>query len=369
MRSFTRGTLASSAFLAAVMSASPVGAVTNVLFILDASASMWGWVDGRPKIEVARQALKTLHTELLAQLGEMNTGLMVYGHRSEGDCGDIELVTRVSAVSAATLAHRIDEVVPKGKTPLAESLTRAANVFPAGELNRNLVVLLTDGIESCNGDPCQAAASLRAASVNVSVNVVGFDLSDQDREAVQCIADEGGGRYYDAKNAPQLAQAMTQVREQVVQTAQASRPASFAEDINLLSPINGGELLVAPEEDWKKAISGKEDDKSGIVHFGQEAVFGFKDERPATFSKFAMLVRRQDGSNPKEYELLVADDLSGPFRSLGTFTTHNMLLLRTPYQEFTFPVTKARYLKLKIVSGWGGTYVNIPQIRLMGRLD
>lgn len=353
--------------LLAALSPLPAFAATNVLFIFDASGSMWGQVGGRPKIEVARTALKALLADLPP---DVNVGLMVYGHRSEGDCNDIEMVSAVGANPPGALSTRIDGIAPKGKTPLSQSLTRSADAFRAAKDDRNVVVLVTDGIESCNADPCRAAAAVRAAGLNVSVDVIGFDLSDQDRAAVQCIADQGGGRYYDAKNAPQLAQAMTQVREQVAQAQPAPQPAASENDINLLSPANGGELLVAPEEHWNKIVSGNDRDKSGLVRANQEAIFAFKDEQSATFSKFTMLIPDQNGSNPKDFELLVADDLAGPYRSIGTCTTQNVRLMRTPYQEFTFPSTKARYLKLQAISAWDpNVSITIPQIRLMGHLD
>ena len=70
----------------------------------------------------------------------------------------------------------------------------------------------------------------------------------------------------------------------------------------------------------------------------------------------------------KDFELLVADDLSGPYRSLGRFTTQNIRMIRNPYQEFALPETTAKYLKFKPLSNHGDTPTYIPQLRLMGRL-
>jgi hypothetical protein len=142
---------------------------------------------------------------------------------------------------------------------------------------------------------------------------------------------------------------------------------SISQEVNLLAPDQGGQAIIVPSDGWLKPVSGNGDQGAG-VNVGEEAVYAFKDEKPATFSKFALLITGANGYNLKEFELLVADDSpTGEFRSLGKFTTFNALMVKMPYQEFAFPPTTARYLKIRALSGWGGFgSVTLPPFRLIG---
>jgi hypothetical protein len=85
-----------------------------------------------------------------------------------------------------------------------------------------------------------------------------------------------------------------------------------------------------------------------------EAVFAVKDEKPSTFSKVQILIP-STGGWVKDFELPAADDSpAGTVRSLGKFTTQNALMIKSPYQEFAFPETTAKYVKLKILGNQGG---------------
>jgi hypothetical protein len=91
-----------------------------------------------------------------------------------------------------------------------------------------------------------------------------------------------------------------------------------------LAPDQGGQLLAAPNETWAKAITGNDADEVQ-VRPGEEAVYAFKDEKPATFAKFSILVDSSYGGNVKDLELLVGDESPvGSFRSIGKFTAQNL---------------------------------------------
>ncbi|MGD8309930.1 MAG: VWA domain-containing protein, partial [Chromatiales bacterium] len=191
-------------------------AATNIVYILDASNSMWGQIDGVAKIDTAREAMGSL-------LGEAGAGaelgLMVYGHRSEGDCTDIELLAPLGAKTPEQIVASLGAIKPKGKTPIAGALTAAGKVFPTNDAS-NHIVLISDGIETCEGDPCAVAAQLVQRSINVRVHVVGFDVDDETRAQLQCIAENGNGEYFDAKNASDFKQAV----QQASQTAKEPEP-------------------------------------------------------------------------------------------------------------------------------------------------
>jgi hypothetical protein len=146
-------------------------------------------------------------------------------------------------------------------------------------------------------------------------------------------------------------------------------PAAQANVVNLLSPEQGGQLLAAPDESWRKLTSGKEDD---FVHIRSgpeaEAVYAFKDKRPATFGKFAILIKGTDAFNPKEIEILAGDDWpDGTFRTVNKCNFMNQLMLEARYQQCVFPETTARYVKIKLLSSFHfNDWANLPQIRLLG---
>ena len=183
-----------SGLACSVAVATPAWAQSNLLFILDGSNSMWGQVDGVAKIETAKEVL----VDLLGNLPpDTKVGLMAYGHRSKEDCSDVEILSPIGAKDPAALASDLQSIVPKGKTPIAFALEMSFDAFADAEAN-NSVVLISDGIETCGGDPCDVAAKLSQRGVNVRVHVVGFDVSAEERQQLECIADAAGGRYFNA---------------------------------------------------------------------------------------------------------------------------------------------------------------------------
>jgi hypothetical protein len=347
----------------------PSLAATNVLFILDSSGSMWAKVDGAPKVVTAKRVLNdTLH-----QLPPgTKIGLMTYGHRRKGDCSDIEVLSAIGADGPDAISAKVNALQPKGETPIATALEQSIAVFKNFQGDHNVVILITDGAEECHGDPCAAVRKLAAAGLDVQVNVVGFNLAKKEREGVECIAREGHGKYYDAKDQKSLSAAMVQVRQQVAQAPPAPAPAPTPppapKETNLLAPSEGGQLLAAPSDAWQAVVSGN-DSQYARVSEGQEAVWGFKDDRPATFAKFTLLINGTSAENIKDFELFAGDESpTGTFRSLGKFTAQNIKLLKTPNQEFTFPETTAKYFKVKILSHYGDLYWTLTQIRLIGKL-
>jgi hypothetical protein len=342
--------------------ASAAAAQNNVLFVFDGSGSMKKLVGNETRIVAAKRAMSQA-------LGEMpkdaRLGLLMYGHRRAGDCSDIELVSPVGADDAAAINKRIQGVDAKGETPIAESLRQAARSFAALKGQNNTIILVTDGVEECKGDPCAAAREIKAAGLDLKAHVVGFALSDQQRKAVQCIPDITGGKYFEARDAGGLNRALGEVRQQ---TAQAPpKPVEF----NLLGPANGGHVVAAPNADWTKIISEKDAEEIS-ESFPAEAIFAFKDQKPATFHTFTMLIASNKSGNPQEFELFAADEVGGPFRSLGVFRPQNMRLLQDPYQRFKLPETTASFLKVRFVSSYGSTgaggYKRVPQIKLIGQM-
>lgn len=216
---------------------SPDPSRSDLLFILDGSGSMWGQVDGVTKIETAKTALKRMATDLYPTL---NLGLMAYGHNREGDCSDIEVMLPVGSYDERAMDLAVNDVTPRGKTPIATALSRAADAIPPGDRQAN-VLLLSDGLETCNGDPCVAAASLAARGIDTKIHVVGFDLTSEEQEALACIAREGGGLYFTADNANELQEALSQVASRVAEPE--PEPVVEPETTLLFEDLFDGEAL------------------------------------------------------------------------------------------------------------------------------
>ncbi|MFQ5721329.1 MAG: VWA domain-containing protein [Candidatus Aminicenantales bacterium] len=182
----------------------------NVELILDASNSMWGQVKGESKIAIARRVL----TQIINGLPEMmNVGLRVYGHRyplkDKRACQDTELVVPIRPVVRNQLIETVNNIQPKGKTPLVFSVLQAGKDFE--NIEKGSIVLITDGIESCNGEINSVAPALKKLGIGLKVHIVGFDIKEaKSRQQLEAIAQSTGGVYLDARDSQQLLSSLQQ---------------------------------------------------------------------------------------------------------------------------------------------------------------
>lgn len=182
-----------------------IEAAPDVMVVLDASGSMWGRVDGEPKIGIVRDSVGSLLDAL--DRSQSRIGLIAYGHRRKGDCSDIEMLSEPKADNSDAIETMVRSLNPKGKTPLGASVRMAAETLKYTE-NKATVLLLSDGIETCDVDPCALGQELEALGVDFTAHVIGFDLKDEDAEQLVCLAENTGGRYLSADNAEELGEAM-----------------------------------------------------------------------------------------------------------------------------------------------------------------
>ncbi len=175
------------------------------VIVFDVSNSMWGQVEGRAKIDIARQVIGGLVAEWPKS---RRIGLVAYGHRRAGDCTDIEPLIPVGPIDKARFTAIVNRLQPRGKTPLAEAVRQAAEIL--GYKDRPAtVILVSDGLESCNADPCALAESLEIGGVDFTAHVIGFDISSvQDQRQLGCLAEATGGRFLTAANAQELEDAL-----------------------------------------------------------------------------------------------------------------------------------------------------------------
>ena len=165
-----------SACIALTVFTSASWANDKLAIVFDGSGSMWGQIDGRTKIEIARDAMGNVLGSLP---GDLELGLIAYGHRQKGSCADIELVVPAAKGTASVIKSATDGITPKGKTPLSAAVRYAAETLKFTE-DKATVVLVTDGIETCNADPCALGNELAALGVNFTAHVIGFGLTEEE---------------------------------------------------------------------------------------------------------------------------------------------------------------------------------------------
>ena len=188
-------------------------AQTQTMLVLDGSGSMWGQIEAKPKISIAREVVGDILEDWNQ---EDSLGLTVYGHRRKGDCADIEEVIPVGKVDAAAYSAVVNSINPKGKTPMIDAVKIAAESLKYTE-EKASVILVSDGKETCNADPCALATELEKTGVDFTAHVIGFDVKDEVAVSqLQCIAKNTGGTYSSASNAAELKSALNSaVKESV----------------------------------------------------------------------------------------------------------------------------------------------------------
>ena len=201
---------------------SPVLAQPQVLYyIVDSSGSMWGRAEGETKISIAKTALNKLIAETPA---DVLSAVAAYGHRKKADCSDIEELIPLGPIDKAAAAKKIGMLIPKGKTPLTDSLEFAAGRIQGQPLDAT-IVLVSDGIETCGKDPCAAAKALKEKGLKFKLHVVGFGVGDESKQQLACIAQAGGGLYFKASNSAELISALTAVKTSVAERKEIPVPA------------------------------------------------------------------------------------------------------------------------------------------------
>ncbi len=169
----------------------------NMVFIFDASGSMWGQVKGIAKIQIAKDVL----TDMIMDLPEgINVGLVAYGHRKKGDCSDVEELVPLSVLNKEKLISTIKAINPKGKTPITLSIQTTADKLKTVQ-EETTIILVSDGKETCAGDPCERVRKLKESGARFVIYVIGFDVSGEEKKQLECIAKAGGGAYYEANDA------------------------------------------------------------------------------------------------------------------------------------------------------------------------
>ena len=235
--------------LALVLATPAWAANEQVMLVLDASGSMWGQIEGRSKVEIARDAVKDLVGDWKA---DVDLGLVAYGHRRKGDCADIETLLPAAPLNAQAFLTKVNGLAAKGMTPLSQAVIHAADALKASE-RKATVILISDGEETCNLDPCTVGKELEARGVDFTAHVIGFDVPNPAHQAqLRCLAENTGGRYLNATDAASLQKALGEMAVEATEQALPAAPASLNAPKTLIaaSEVEIGFSGPAEERDW-----------------------------------------------------------------------------------------------------------------------
>jgi len=192
---------------------------TRILFIFDASQSMLAFWESDRKIHIARKTLISI-IDSLEGLDNVEMALRVYGHQKPvppQDCNDTRLEVPFGKGNASQIRQELRFLNPMGTTPIAHSLELGAKDFPADCNNcRNIIILITDGIEACDGDPCAVSLELQRQGIVLKPFVIGIGIDEGFRKTFECI-----GHYYNAADEERFSEVMEVVISQALNSTTA----------------------------------------------------------------------------------------------------------------------------------------------------
>ena len=178
----------------------------RIMFVLDASGSMWGQINDKTKISIARNVIEDI---LQSMDKSVELGIVAYGHRHKSKCDDIEILAETGSANASDIINLIKKIQPKGKTPLTAAVKQAALSMRYTQ-QRATVILISDGLETCDMNPCAVGAELSMSGKDFTTHVIGFDIKEGEQKELKCLADNTGGLYLPANDTRSLHQALLQ---------------------------------------------------------------------------------------------------------------------------------------------------------------
>ncbi len=213
--------------------------LTRIEFVFDASYSMFGQWQSGMKMDLAKKMLSEF-LDSIEGTPDLEIAFRAYGHqvplRPERSCTDTKLEVPFSKNNYQAIRNKLKTIVPKGTTPIAYTLEQCGGDFPtASSPNvRNIIILITDGIEECDGDPCAVSLALQKKGIVLKPFVIGVGLDESFMNAFGCI-----GKFYDASSESNfksilnvvISQALNSTTVQVNLNDQIGRPTET--DVNM----------------------------------------------------------------------------------------------------------------------------------------
>lgn len=180
----------------------------NILFIIDSSGSMGLKIGDKTKMELAKEAINRFMTSVNSNV---NIGIMVYGNKgsnSQADkaasCASAEVIAPVGSVTSSSISTYLSQINPVGWTPIGLAIKNGINAFSGKEGQKNQIIVVTDGAETCDSNPTGAASQAKSSAYAIKVDVIGFAVNATEQSALQSIATNGGGLFSVAINSDQL---------------------------------------------------------------------------------------------------------------------------------------------------------------------
>jgi hypothetical protein len=190
----------------------------RVQIVLDVSGSMKASMGAQPKIDAAKSAIR----ETISGLQEGSVvALRYYGHRVPQEqkaesCRDTELIMPFQPLDKGRMLAALGRAVPTGQTPIAHTLEQAAGDFGGASDEARGIILVSDGEETCGGDPLATVRGLAARGIKVRIHTIGFDVDAAARAQLEAISQATGGEYHDARNAAALADSLRQLTQRAL---------------------------------------------------------------------------------------------------------------------------------------------------------
>ncbi len=218
----------------------------EIVFIFDASGSMSESAGGETKITAAKNVMKQIVPELDSNV---RVGLIAYGHRRKGDCSDIEVLIPPGSTDRDQVLKKVLALKPVGRTPISDSVAMAVEMLRFKE-NETTVVLVSDGKETCAADPCAAVKQLKLTGIKFVLHTVGFDVNQEARQELECMAGAGGGKYFHAGDSAALLRAMQTISEEITEKVEVAKTTETKRGTGL------GKLELLMPENTLKSMQG-----------------------------------------------------------------------------------------------------------------
>ncbi|GAE94464.1 D-amino acid dehydrogenase large subunit [Gracilibacillus boraciitolerans JCM 21714] len=228
----------------------------NIEVILDASGSMAALHDDKTLMETAKESI----LDFMAQVPEeANVSLRVYGHvgssadsDKEASCKAIEQVYDYATYDEEIFREEMDLIQPAGWTPLAGALEEAKDALSSfnGSNHTNLIYLVSDGIETCDGNPVEVAESLANSDAQPIINIIGFHVDADAQQQLQQMAEVSGGIFATAYNQQELSEEFKRAEQTLAAWERWKENALSSLDIK---ELNQGGDIIQFTGDWTSA--------------------------------------------------------------------------------------------------------------------
>ncbi len=194
----------------------------NISIQIDSSGSMNGQVNGGVKMNLAKEAVENFAAGFPE---DTIMSLRTYGHKGTGDdkdkamsCASTEVMYDANTYDQAVFKAALEKFKPSGWTPLAASIKAGYEDLKAkaGEDTENILYIVSDGIETCDGDPVKEAKALADSNLNVKVHIIGFDVDDAGQDQLKKTAEAGNGKYYTVNSKLELTNTLNELMGEAI---------------------------------------------------------------------------------------------------------------------------------------------------------